>query len=289
MPAAPVPPLTYALHLPEASASGVIFASPHSGAEYPQELLRRTVLEWRLLRSSEDAFVEQLLSAAPAQGAVLIAARLPRAWVDLNRGVDELDPRLIEGLRGVTVNPRVAAGLGVIPRVVAAGRAIYAGKISREEAQARIDACWHPYHARLASLIDIAQLRTGQAILIDVHSMPHESLEAFGAGRPQIVLGDRFGAAASAEITDAVEAAFRAEGLRVARNAPFAGAYIAQTYGRPARGRHVVQVEIDRALYMDERQVLPSADFAAFMALMARVTGRLALLGQSEARQLAAE
>jgi N-formylglutamate amidohydrolase len=270
---------TYALHLPKARLSAVLFASPHSGAEYPEELLRRTVLEPRLLRSSEDAFVAQLLAAAPAQGAAVIAARLPRAWVDLNRGPDELDPRLIEGLRGGATNPRIAAGLGVIPRVVAAGRAIYAGKISREEARLRIDTCWQPYHARLAALLDMVQARNGRAILVDMHSMPHESLEAFGAARPQIVLGDRFGAAAAPEITAAVEAAFVAEGLRVARNAPFAGAYVAQTYGRPSRGRHVVQVEIDRALYMDERGVRRSADFDRFAALMARVTGRLAAFG----------
>ncbi len=281
--------LPYHLALPARRQGCVVFSSPHSGADYPQQMLAVSPLSRLVLRSSEDAFVEQLLRAAPSLGAPLIAARFPRAWVDLNRGSDELDPALIEGLRGQRLNPRVAAGLGVIPRVVAAGRAIYPGKISRAEAQARIDAVWHPYHARLGTLLSEAHAAHGVAVLIDVHSMPHEVLASTPGRAPHIILGDRFGASSAPWVSASVEAAFAAEGLRVARNAPFAGAYIAQAHGRPRYGRHVVQVEIDRALYMDERRVEPSADFEAFIALMARVMARIVPLGRPDAVPLAAE
>lgn len=281
--------LPYRLMLPSLRRGGVVFSSPHSGTDYPQQMLAISPLDRLALRSSEDAFVEQLLLPAPLLGAPLIAARLPRAWVDLNRGADELDPALIEGVRGHRLNPRVAAGLGVIPRVVAGGRAIYPGKISRAEAQARIDAVWRPYHARLASLMAEAHAAHGVAVLIDVHSMPHEVLASLPGTPPQIVLGDRYGASAGPAVMGAVEGAFAAEGLRVTHNAPFAGAYIAQAHGRPRSGRHVVQVEIDRALYMDERRIEPSADFAAFAALMARVMARVVLLGCGDALPLAAE
>ncbi|WP_370868045.1 N-formylglutamate amidohydrolase [Phaeovulum sp.] len=284
---APIPP--YRLTLPTGRACGLVVASPHSGSDYPPQMLALSRLDRLTLRSSEDAFVEHLLQAAPTLGAPLIAARLPRAYVDLNRGSDELDPALIEGLRGQRLNPRVAAGLGVIPRVVAAGRAIYAGKISRAEAQARIDTVWRPYHARLATLMAETYAAQGVAILLDVHSMPHEVMASQTGRVPQIVLGDRFGGSAAPAVVAAIEAAFAAEGLRAARNTPFAGAYIAQAYGRPRFGRHVVQVEIDRALYMDESRIEPSADFDAFAALMARVLARIAPLGGADALQLAAE
>jgi N-formylglutamate amidohydrolase len=168
----------------------------------------------------------------------------------------------------------VSSGLGVIPRVVANGRAIYRGKLTRAEAEARLQRVWHPYHGALRRLLEEAQGRFGQAILIDAHSMPHEAIEAHtrpGQPRPDVVLGDRFGAAAGREVMDCVEAAFAAAGLRVQRNSPFAGAFIAQAYGRPGRRQHVVQVEIDRALYLDEATVTPRADFDAFRALIAGV------------------
>ncbi len=278
----------FRLSLPHKPLSGVVFASPHSGRDYPAEFLRRTVLDAAQVRSSEDAFVDQLLESAAEQGAPLLAATAPRAWLDLNRGADELDPALIEGLRVQHLNPRVSAGLGVIPRVVAAGRQIYSGKISRAEAEARIESVWRPYHAELARLLEAARTRFGQAILIDVHSMPHEALEQMGPDRPEIVLGDRYGASAGGAVMAAIEAAFTAEGLRVSRNAPFAGAYITQTYGRPSHNRHAVQVEIDRALYMDERRVRRSADFDAFAEAMRRIVGRICHIARAEGA-LAAE
>lgn len=270
-----VPP--YLLSLPAARRSGVVFASPHSGRDYSEAFLRRAQLDARTMRSSEDAFVDRLLAPAPELGAPLLAATAPRAYVDLNRAEDELDPALVEGVSLRIHNPRVASGLGVIPRVVAGGRVIRSGKITRAEAEARIARHWRPYHAALDRLMTAAEREFGAALLIDVHSMPHEATESAGGWRrrPQVVLGDRFGSTAASEVTERIGAAFEAEGLSVARNTPFAGAYIVQTYGRPALRRHAVQVEIDRALYMDERTVTPHEGFAEFAALMRRVIATL--------------
>jgi N-formylglutamate amidohydrolase len=212
-----------------------------------------------------------------------LSARLPRAFLDLNRAPDELDPALIDGIARPPHNPRVSSGLGVIPRVVANGRPIYRGKLTLNEARQRIATVWHPYHNALRQLIDENQVQFGQAILIDCHSMPHEAIEAHarpGHARPDVVLGDRFGAAAGREVMDHVEAAFAAAGLRVARNSPFAGAYIAQAYGRPSRGNHVVQVEVDRALYLDETRIELRPDYAVFHALISGVIAEIAEIGR---------
>jgi N-formylglutamate amidohydrolase len=266
------------LHRPAALRSPFVFSSPHSGRDYPARFLAESQLDALAIRSSEDAFVDELFADAPACGAPLIAARVPRAFIDLNRACDELDPALIEGLPRAPHNPRISSGLGVIPRVVANGRAIYAGRITRAEADARLAQAWHPYHNALRGLLDDASARFGRAVLIDGHSMPHEAIEAHarpGQPRPEVVLGDRFGAAAGREVVDRIEAAFEGAGLRVARNAPFAGAYIAQAYGRPSRNVHVVQVEIDRALYMDEARIERRPDFAAFRDLIGQVVAEI--------------
>jgi len=275
----------YRLTSPQTRLTSVVFASPHSGRAYPESFLARSVLDKRTIRTSEDAFVDELLRAAPRLGAPLLAATAPRAYLDLNRAPDELDPALIEGVRLQAHNPRINSGLGVIPRVVAGSRAIYRGKIGLPEAQARIERLWRPYHERLAGLMAESHALFGEAVLIDVHSMPHEAIDSMGGrGRrkPEIVLGDRYGVTASARVMDRVEAAFMAEGFRVVRNTPFAGAYIAQTYGRPAAGRHAVQVEIDRSLYMNEAEIRPSAGFAAFCRTMDAVVARLAEIGRPE-------
>jgi N-formylglutamate deformylase len=269
-----------------------VFASPHSGRAYPAWFLDRIALDGHTVRSSEDAYVDQLFSCAPQMGAPLLQADAPRAFVDLNRSADELDPALIEGVRRIGHSPRVASGLGVIPRVVANGRAIYSGKIPLSEARQRIETYWRPYHTALSGQLDESHALFGQAILIDCHSMPHEAMDSVvrkGQPRPQVVLGDRFGASAGSGVMDAVHEAFAGAGLVVARNTPFAGAFTTQHYGRPARGRHAIQVEIDRALYLDESAVQPNADFAAFQTLLAGVVARLVDIGRPAQRALAAE
>ncbi|WP_397544022.1 N-formylglutamate amidohydrolase [Roseovarius salis] len=272
--------------------TAAVFSSPHSGRDYAPAFLHRSVLDRHAIRSSEDAFVDQLFDVAPRYGAPLVAAAVPRAYVDLNRGEEELDPALVDGVRKVALNPRVASGLGVIPRVVANGKAIYRGKIPRAEAEQRIERYWRPYHAALRQELDTAHAMFGQAILIDCHSMPHEAMDSVtraGAARPDVVLGDRFGAAAGEIIVDMIEAAFRQAGFVVARNTPFAGAYVTQTYGRPHRGYHAVQVEIDRALYMDEARIRPHRRFDAFKRRLEGVIAQIAQIGRPVDRSLAAE
>lgn len=276
-------PSAYRIFEPAFANTSVVFASPHSGRVYPAAFLARAQVDPLVLRSSEDAFVDLLLANVPGAGASLITSDVPRAYVDFNRASDEMDPALIEGVARGALNPRVGSGLGVIARVVAGNRAIYRGKIPLSEAQARLDRYWHPYHQALGGLLQRQRARFGQVFLCDVHSMPHEALagHALRMGRrPQIVLGDRFGASCDPAFVDAVEGVFRRAGLIVARNTPFAGAYIAQRYGQPAQGMHVLQIEIDRALYLDEARVEPSPAFAGFRALMDQMVADIARLGR---------
>ena len=287
-----MPKVAYHLDLPDATTSCVVFASPHSGRDYPWSFLRNTELDEHAIRSSEDAFVDRLFDCAPQFGAPLLRAGAPRAFIDLNRAADELDPALIEGVRRSGHNPRVASGLGVVPRVVANGRAIYRGKLTLAEAERRISHYWQPYHMRLNGLLDEAAAQFGESILIDCHSMPHEALDGVArtsGQRPEIVLGDRFGASASSEIVDRVEAALVSAGLIVARNAPFAGAFTTQHYGRPSRRQHAVQIEIDRAIYMDEAQIRPNANFQAFRRTLRMVIAQVAAIAPRDEKPLAAE
>ena len=269
-----------------------MFASPHSGNVYPPDFVAASRLDELALRSSEDAFVDDLFADAPRYGAPLLAALAPRAYVDVNRAADELDPALIAGLQRSQPNPRINSGLGVIPRVVAGGRAIYRGKIPRREAEMRLTRIWHPYHDALRSLLAQTHAASGEVVLIDCHSMPRDAL---GAGRspartrPDVVLGDRFGASASPEVTERVDAAFKAAGFRVARNTPFAGAFIAQHYGRPTRGQHVVQIEIDRGLYMHEGELRPNANYQSVKAALTRVIAELAAGSRRRDTAMAAE
>ena len=266
---------------PATLSTNLVFSSPHSGRDYPSELVERSRLGLLQLRASEDALVDDLFSAAPSFGAPLIAATAPRAWLDLNRGPDELDPALIEGVRSKGLNQRVAAGLGVVPRVVSEGAAIYHGKISLTEARSRIRDVHTPYHTALESLLMDARDRFGAAILFDCHSMPTEALRAAPRvlGRsPQIVLGDRFGAAAGRSFIAETKLAFERAGFVVARNAPFAGGYITQRYGRPSYGIHAIQVEIDRGLYLDQDRIEPNGNYAEIKRLITQVVGDLTRL-----------
>ena len=277
----------FKLDLPDVQTTSVVFASPHSGRDYPWSFIRKSVLDELAIRSSEDAFMDMLVSAAPQYGAPLLCARMPRAFLDLNRSADELDPAVIDGVRQVSHNPRIASGLGVIPRVVSNGRSIYRGKLSMTEAQGRIADYWRPYHDKLAQLMGDTRRDFGEAILIDCHSMPHEAVDAVsqsGLPRPEVVLGDRFGASASNDVVDRVETIFLEAGLRVSRNAPFAGAYTTQNYGRPSRKHHAIQVEIDRSLYMNELRVRPNGNFDNFKALMTRVISEITEIGRRNLR-----
>lgn len=283
----PMPHPPFQLKTPAIRSTAVVFAAPHSGRDYPWDFILDSELDEVTIRSSEDAYIDLLFEAAPNAGAPFLISNVPRAFVDLNRGADELDPALIHGVRQVVVNPRVTSGLGVIPRVVANGRAIRRGKITLAEAQARLEHSYFPYHHTLARLLTEARDLFGFSLLMDCHSMPREALTSTSyafSTRPDVVLGDRFGAACDPGIIAAVEAVFRAAGLRTARNLPFAGAFVAQKYGKPKSHQHVVQIEIDRSLYMDEVLVEPRADFAEFQAVIAQVVTGLADIGRQDFR-----
>lgn len=273
------------------AATHVVFSSPHSGRYYPESLIERSQLGLLRLRASEDALVDDLFSAAPAHGAPLIAGVMPRAYLDLNRAPDELDPALIEGVRSSGVNQRVLAGLGVVPRVVAEGAPIYNGKIRLNEARDRISKIHIPFHCKLEQLLHRARETFGTALLIDCHSMPSEALRAapkVGGSMPQIVLGDRFGASADRVFILEVQAAFERAGFIVARNTPFAGGYITQRYGKPAQGLHAIQVEIDRGLYLDQQTIEASPAFDEIKRLLTQVIADVVGAG-SETQKFAAE
>lgn len=288
-----MPRPAYQLANPPQRTTCVLFASPHGADQYPAEFLAQTRLDLAALRSTEDAFVNRIFDTATDFGAGFLMATAPRAYIDLNRGADELDPALIQGVTSTGHNPRVTSGLGVVPRVVANGRAIYQGKLPLSEIEHRIRTCWMPYHERLDTELRQIRAEFGRAILIDCHSMPSESLDGFlrrGERRPDVVLGDRYGAAASALLVDRIESAFRAVGFHVKRNQPFAGAYTAQRYGRPADGVHAVQIEIDRALYMDQVRIEPNERFDETRERLRVVIGRIADLGrQNTGLPMAAE
>jgi N-formylglutamate amidohydrolase len=258
----------------------LVFASPHSGRDYPEDMMAAAALDAQTIRRSEDAFVDDLIVSAPELGAAVIAARYARAYIDLNREAFELDPgmfadELPEFARSRTA--RVAAGLGAIARVVSEGQEIYARKLMFAEARNRIEGAHRPYHAALERLIAEAHRTHGFAILIDWHSMPAAAAKAGGRDRPcDVVLGDRFGAACAGLLTARVERELEAMGYRVARNTPYAGGYTTEHYGRPARRTHALQIEINRGLYLDEATLTPTAGFERLKANLERLTRALA-------------
>lgn len=268
-------PVTYDLAWPAEWRGGLIVASPHSGRDYPGWFLRQTRLGEAQLRSSEDAFVDQLVAPALAAGAVTLTARVPRSVVDLNRARDELDPQAVDGVEARPGNARMLAGLGVIPRVVSHGRAIHDRPMPKAEAERRLSELWQPYHDALASLMADAVRRFGLAVLLDMHSMPREALLHLDP-RPQVVLGDRHGRSAGTWLRESLRGALTAEGFALRMNAPFAGAYIAAAYGEPGAGRHVLQVEVDRSLYMDEARLSPHGGLPKLAERLSRVYGAVA-------------
>lgn len=280
----------YRLFTPQTQGCAVVFASPHSGRSYSIDFKNKSILDSLTLRSSEDAFVDELTTPAADLGAPLLFATQPRAFLDLNRAADELDPALIIGVKSRGLNPRITSGLGVIPRVVAHGRPIYHGKLPSSEANERITQFWTPYHEVLGDLLTETRLMFGHAVLIDMHSMPHEAIENMGqrGSRPEIVLGDRFGSSAAQPIVNALEEALTAQGFKVARNAPFAGAYITQRYGRPSSNYHAIQLELDRRMYLNEETLEVTDQFhdvrAALFGAFSEFTK-----GHQRAKDMAAE
>ena len=233
----------------------LVFNSPHSGRVYPGTFLAASKLDPQALRRSEDAYVEELFAFVADIGAPLLYAHFPRAYLDVNREPYELDPVLFrDGLPHYanTESVRVVGGLGTIARIVSEADEIYREPLPVGAALERINRLYAPYHAMLRCLLEEAQAQYGVALLVDCHSMPSNPLSDHGGGRPDFVLGDRHGTSCSGEFMGLAAAQLKSHGYRVALNKPYAGGYITEHYGRPQEGLHALQVEINRALYLDE-------------------------------------
>jgi len=283
---APLPPndRPFEVLAPDAQGVPLVFSSPHSGNVYPPAFVAASRLDPLTLRRSEDSYVDELFGAAPTLGAPLLRALFPRAFVDPNREAMELDPAMFEDALppdAKVATPRVVAGLGSIARVVATGEEIYGHKLRFAEARDRLDRFYRPYHGALEELVHATRRRFGHCLLIDCHSMPSVGgpMERdAGDARVDVVLGDCHGRSCAPLVTSHVEGLLMRQGLRVARNTPYAGGYVTQLYGRPAEGLHALQIEINRALYMDEASYQRSAGFERIREAMAGLIGGLAAL-----------
>jgi N-formylglutamate amidohydrolase len=259
----------FAVLAPSRQTSPVVFDSPHSGRIYPKSFLSMSRLDALALRRSEDCYIDELFGAAVALGCPLLKANFPRAFLDLNREPYELDPAMFADRLpsfANTTSMRVAGGLGTIPRIVSEHEEIYKGRLRFAEVEARIERLYRPYHLALRGLIEATAARFGHALLVDCHSMPSTAAPPGPDGRGRradVVLGDRYGSTASAALSEAMERAFAAQGFHVVRNKPYAGGFISQTHGRPRAGVHAIQVEINRALYVDEQTLALTPEFPA--------------------------
>jgi N-formylglutamate amidohydrolase len=280
----PVYPAPFTVRQPERALSPCIFTSPHSGANYPADFVAHSRLDPVALRGSEDAFMDELFAAAPDHGSPLLSANYPRAFVDMNREPWELDPAMFKGELPNFVNTasqRVTGGLGTIARVVSNGSEIYKDKLAFAEAERRVREIYMPYHNALKELIAATQAARNCAVIIDCHSMPSiggPMDKDKGRQRADIILGDRFGASCSPLVTDTAEEIFLELGYTITRNLPYAGGYTTRNYGRPIGGIHTMQIEMNRALYMNEQNVTRGPDFEKIRDHMQLVVARLSEL-----------
>lgn len=272
-------PDPYVLYRPNRMLAPVVFSSPHSGRFYPEDFVAASRLSRDVLKSSEDSFVDELYQSAPAHGAVLIAAQYARAYCDPNREPYELDPQMFEGPlppQANTRSPRVAAGLGTIPKSVGGGSEIYRAKLPPSVIEHRLAQSYRPYHEALRGLIDAARQEFGWSLLIDCHSMPPvESWSRNFGTCANVVLGDCHGGACTSAITQVVEDAFASLGYRVERNTPYAGGFTTRYWGHPHTGSQALQIEISRALYMDADGRGKGAGFRKMQADLDHVVGAI--------------
>jgi N-formylglutamate amidohydrolase len=270
------PPFT--IFAPPVQNAPFVLCSPHSGRVYPREFLAQSRLDPLTLRKSEDCFVDELFQGAAELGVPMIAARFPRAYLDVNREPYELDPELFADPLPDYANSqsvRVVGGLGTIARIVADGEEIYRTRLSVDEALARIEQLYFPFHAALQSLITATKEQFGYAVLIDCHSMPSAQMAHSSGPRPDFVLGDRFGAACDPKLTRYLRDTLSVEGYDVQLNRPYAGGYITEHYGRPYRGVQALQMEINRALYLDELRFKPLPGFERLKTDLTRIASMM--------------
>jgi N-formylglutamate amidohydrolase len=277
---------------PAEQTSPIVVASPHAGSAYPSDLIEASALSRGALRRSEDCYVDELFAAAPDLGAPMIRALLPRAYLDLNREPYELDPAMFSDALPDFVNttsPRVAAGLGTIARVVGNQKEIYARKLTWGEAEIRIDRFYKPYHEALQRLIQDTCDLFGYCVLLDCHSMPSAGLpanEPTSASAIDIVLGDRNGLSCARYVTQESERLFGAMGYSVIRNNPYAGGFTTQNYGNPKNGVHALQIEVNRALYVDETSLRRRPAFGKLKADLRQFVQELSHFALASGRDL---
>lgn len=258
----------FEIGVPDDQTVPFVFNSPHSGRVYPETFLSASRLNAHSIRRSEDYYVDELFAAATDLGAPLLSARFPRAFLDVNREPYELDPRMFDGNVPAFINSgsmRVAGGLGTIPRLVAENMEIYGERLPIKDALTRIEALYRPYHDNLRNLLVKTHGRFGFGVLIDCHSMP-ASAQAGARNRPDFVIGDRYGTSATEDLSQLTIGILQDLGYSVSRNKPYAGGFITEHYGRPGRGLHAIQIEINRGLYVDERSLRKTAGFVTLQA-----------------------
>lgn len=266
------------VYRPERQTTPFVFCSPHSGRIYPTHFLNQSRLDALQLRKSEDAFVDELFDVVPQFGAPLIAARFPRAYLDVNREPFELDPELFAEPLPDFANMhsvRVAGGLGTIARVVADGEDIYEDRLKFEDALERIESLYRPFHHALETLLKDTHATFGYAVLIDCHSMPSNLTTKTPGFRPDFVIGDRFGTSCDPGLSALAEDCLSSLGFDVSLNRPYAGGFITEHYGRPKTGTHALQLELNRRLYLDEDKIEKSKGFAALRKDLKSVVARL--------------
>ena len=283
----------YSLKMPEEVRAPFMFAVPHSGRLYPMDLRSRCRLPELLLRSSEDALVDELYDFVPDLGAPLLVANVARAYVDLNRAADELDFHLFdwtdnEPQQTFRRTHRVRAGLGVIPRFVSNSQSIYETLLHPDEIKQRLDWVYYPYHTALQSTLAKLKEQFGYAVLIDCHSMPSpEPVLSFRRPGPDVVLGDSWGSSADRGLTSRIESLFRQAGYSARRNLPYAGGYATTHYGKPHKSIHALQIELNRAIYMQEKTLEPRPGFKKLKDNLQRIVS--ALLEDAGGKAMAAE
>jgi N-formylglutamate amidohydrolase len=263
---------------PRLQRTPLVFCSPHSGRVYPRAFLAASRLDAHTLRKSEDCYVDELFAGVVRHGAPMIAARFPRAYVDANREPYELDPDLFVERPPAFANTqsvRVVGGLGTIPRIVSDGEEIYAERIPLAVGFERIELLYRPFHHLLTGLLEQTRRRFGMALLIDCHSMPSTNSGQPNSQRPHFVIGDRFGASSDQRYTRLVRDCLTGLGYEVQLNRPYAGGFITEHYGKPTSRVHALQIEINRALYLDEQTLTRTQGFGPLTSAIDHLTARL--------------
>lgn len=289
----------YTLAHRELAPIPILIAVPHAGRCYPPSLIAGMRNPAQAALKLEDRHVDLLASAvAEATGASLLVAHAPRAMIDLNRGLEEMDwGMLCHGAladrHGGRVARRARSGLGLVPRRLPELGELWTQRIEEAELEARIEGIYRPYHTALGECLQRLRERWGAALLIDLHSMPPLARRGSADAAPQFVLGDRFGATCDGALCAAAFDEFAALRQRAAHNRPYAGGHVLDRHGAPRRGLHAMQIEICRSIYLDARLAEPGPQIdrvvAMLVRLVRRLAGEVAALGRANQLPQAAE